>query len=779
MGASILCVTVAGVLVALACSSYTLLRSLLPLLLAPQPTPAPTTIQSRRPRLKSAQQFTVLLSLADIAAVTILLWEVVGSFSSQKALAGTRFARSGIILATTARPTLLLSIACLSYLNVVRGRQVPLRKWSSVVWVPALGLCAGGAGFAALAPEGSRTVWIALATWLTIITSLTTASFGRLLLAILRVRRQSSSDQHSQGQSSSFSQTSHPDTSSLSTSLVHSIGRSTSTLSLPLSPVPEPQSRLSTAEFFARSPIPGSCHNLIDRSTTSLPPHSIIQLGPRLNREAHEVLTLEESPLSGPAEPSPRSSSAPAVELSAREARGALIRIGGHLVSALASYALVAPFTLDRCLQAGSASSHELVYALFIGVCLPSGILAWQSAASDGFWVPSVTPTPSEVATVDEIDPSDYTVNAHEGFQSQEPSWRVHGDCAEIGIQPDGVMSSPTRRGSFGRAISMLSTHPKLQLLPQHTRTISRSTALRPSASHARLRSLHLPGLVSALPASDAQLPIPRCATPATIAGHQVATPIPKPATKQEIQVAQSLLNSRKTRSMLLERSGSVHACPTFQTRPEHAEFGLLPHNSPAEEVSTDSARKKVPSIPVEIDFLAAQMLPKLVPSIKVGANVKITTASMSRRPSFPLQPANQAAGDLDERPVQGTKRRFSTLRNHSLPTLSFMMRLPSGPLDLDPPCTRREASPERVVREEDGGSSSADTADTDSLAELSVSGFVLLPTPSEYGEDSSSSSSEEEDDPRTGTIHCATLCPVSRSSSASVLLDLKQQQQH
>ena len=394
---------------------------------------------------------------------------MVGSFSSQKALAGTRFARSGIILATTARPTLLLSIACLSYLNVVRGRQVPLRKWSSVVWVPALGLCAGGAGFAALAPEGSRTVWIALATWLTIITSLSecmdhhsgrsrltamvsaaTASFGRLLLAILRVRRQSSSDQHSQGQSSSFSQTYHPDTSNLSTSLVHSIGRSTSTLSLPLSPVPEPQSRLSTAEFFTRSPIPGSCHNLIDRSTTSSPPHSIIQLGPRLNREAHEVLTLEESPLSGPAEPSPRSSSAPAVELSACEARGALIRIGGHLVSALASYALVAPFTLDRCLQAGSASYHGLVYALIIGVCLPSGILAWQCAASDGFWVPSVTPTPSEVATVDEIDPSDYTVNAHEGFQSQEPSGRVHGDCAEIGIQPDGVISSPTRRGSFG-----------------------------------------------------------------------------------------------------------------------------------------------------------------------------------------------------------------------------------------------------------------------------------------------------------------------------------------
>jgi hypothetical protein len=286
---------------------------------------------------------------------------------------------------------------------------------------------------------------------LTAIVSAATASFGRLLLAILRVRRQSTSDQHSQQHSSSFLQTYHPNTSSLSTSFVRSIGRSTSTLNLPLSPVPEPQSRLSTADFFARSPTPGSCHNLIDRSTTSSPPHSI-QLGPRLNWAAHEVLTLDESPSAGPAERSPSSSSSPAVELSAREARGALIRIGGHLVSALASYAMVAPFILDRGLQAASTSSHGLVYSLIIGVCLPSAILAWQCAASDGFWVPSATPmpTPSEVATFDENDSSHSIVDADEGFETRSSSGRFHGDCVEIGIQPDGVISSPTRRGSFG-----------------------------------------------------------------------------------------------------------------------------------------------------------------------------------------------------------------------------------------------------------------------------------------------------------------------------------------
>lgn len=291
---------------------------------------------------------------------------------------------------------------------------------------------------------------------LTAIVSAATASFGRLLLAILRVRRQSTSDQHSQQHSSSFLQTYHPNTSSLSTSFVRSIGRSTSTLSLPVSPNPEPQSLPSAADFFARSPTPGSCYNLIDRSSTSSPPHSI-QLGPRLNREAHEVLTVEESPSAGPAERSPSSSSAPAVELSAREARGALIRIGGHLVSALASYALIAPFILDRCLQStsGLRPHNSVDYVLVIGVCLPSAILAWQCAASDSFWVPSATPmpTPSEVATVDENDSSHSIVNADEGPENRASSGRCHGDCVEIGIQPDGVISSPTRRGSFGAPI--------------------------------------------------------------------------------------------------------------------------------------------------------------------------------------------------------------------------------------------------------------------------------------------------------------------------------------
>lgn len=322
----------------------------------------------------------------------------------------------------------------------------------------------------------------------------------------------------------------------------------------------------------------------------------------------------------------------------------------------------------------------------------------------------------------------------------------------------------------------MLSTHPKLQLLPQHARSTSRSTALRPSSSHARLRSLHLPGLVSALSSSEAPpLPIPRCTTPATIAGHEVPTPMPRQATKQDFQIEQSLLKSRKTRSMVIERSGSEHACPAIQSRPEHAEFGLLPRNLPAaKEASTDSVPKKAPSNPIEIDFLAAQMLPKLVPSIKVGANVKIvdTTASMSRRRSLPLQSASQIVGGHHEGPVQGSKRRFSTLRNHLLPALSFTKRPSPRPSDVDPPSTQREDSPERfgldhrvrpVCR--------VSTAETASLAESSVSGFVLLPTPSEDGEDSSCSSSGEQDDPRTGTIHCATLRPVSRSSSASFLV--------
>lgn len=267
------------------------------------------------------------------------------------------------------------------------------------------------------------------------------------------MRRQSTLDQHSPQHLSNFLQaylpSKLPSTSSLSTSFVRSIGRSTSTLSLPLSPIPEPQSLPSAADFDGdRSSTPGSCRNLIDRSTTSSP-HSI-QLGPRLIRDAHAVLTLEESPSSGPSERTPRSSSGPAVDLSAREARGALIRIGGHLASALATYALVTPFILDRSLQAASASDHGLTYALMIGVCLPSVILAWQSAASDGFWVPSVTLAPSEAATVDENDLSENRVYANEAPDSRASLEQIPSVCVEVGIQPDGVDSSPTRRGSFG-----------------------------------------------------------------------------------------------------------------------------------------------------------------------------------------------------------------------------------------------------------------------------------------------------------------------------------------
>lgn len=276
---------------------------------------------------------------------------------------------------------------------------------------------------------------------------------------------------------------------------------------------------------------------------------------------------------------------------------------------------------------------------------------------------------------------------------------------------------------------------------------------------------------------------VPRCATPATVRGHEVATPMPRQPTQQDIQIAQSLLKSRKTRSVVLERPGSEHACPMLPTRSEHAEFGLLPRNPPAgavatdsaaKEVSTDSATKKTPSSPIEIDFLAAQMLPKLVPSIKVGTNVKIvdTTASMSRRRSLPLQPTSDIAGGLHEAFSQGSKRRFSTLRNHSLPSLSFTKRLPSGPLELDPPSAKHGVSTERVVMGQDGQiSCRVSAAETASLVESSVSGFVLLPTPSEGGADSSSTSLEEQDDPRTGIIHCATLRPVSRSSSTSFLV--------
>lgn len=354
-------------------------------------------------------------------------------------------------------------MAVLSYVNVVQGtknsvsileaqeftaelpagRSIALGAIDWIVWAPALALFILGAGLASLAPVGGVAVWIGLIVWLTVVTAVgelapncshrareaanpylsshaVSICFGRLLVAILRVRKTTRMEEKSspwgreqervvgkKGSSAMRTLASylppyhlpyHSNFSSLSTSFIGTIGRSTSTLDLsvtshdvlpytssnapgvgyaPSSRRPSIDSDQSTLRD-VRSPTPGSTMGLLaglrqsisnSRATTPIP-------SPRFSvgSQDHEIITFEEVELEprpsmgsfasastfnaggfvgGTAmrqaivqevwgsSPAPGTGHSPKVELSKKEARGAMVRIGGHLFGCLLGYVSV------------------------------------------------------------------------------------------------------------------------------------------------------------------------------------------------------------------------------------------------------------------------------------------------------------------------------------------------------------------------------------------------------------------------------------------------------
>lgn len=279
----------------------------------------------------------------------------------------------------------------------------------------------------------------------------------------------------------------YPDMSTLSASFVRSIGRSTDSLARDASPTSDSHALPSTSPFrlssetdrYSRSPTPGSLRYLLDRSTTSSP--YSLQLGPRVGGEDHEVITLGRSAgadddaasiasfasrvsTRGPGalklqqawegQNRPGSGHAPHVGLSEQEARGALIRVGGHLVGAIISYALVAPFVFSRSLEGGSLRLPAADYGLICGIALPSTILAWQCAASQGIWFRSASSATARAASP---APTDMTtdhvvVDMEERPESQASTIRSYKDCV-VGIETDGADVASTRRGSLGEPL--------------------------------------------------------------------------------------------------------------------------------------------------------------------------------------------------------------------------------------------------------------------------------------------------------------------------------------
>lgn len=315
-----------------------------------------------------------------------------------------------------------------------------------------------------------------------------------------------------------------------------------------------------------------------------------------------------------------------------------------------------------------------------------------------------------------------------------------------------------------GRAVSMLSSRPKLQILPQHARSTSVSSAVR-GPTHARLRSLHLPKLTGRQSdEAHRSAAAARCASPTTLAEHEARSKMPTRATHQDELIALSLLKSRKAVPPPEQREPSQ----TASSMPVYDDFGIRRSKggtnaaSGAAAVEVNAGERPPP----EIDYLSSLLLPRLVPTLKIGADTRIAPkdASLSRRRSMPLP--NLSSTPEQEGPVECTPstRRLTSARQNSLPTLLFTPPPPSSSHgDETEPRARQSAdaadSPDSFGRRP-ARPASLDTISTES----SVSGFIFLADSTR----SSETWTEEGDDPRTGTIHCATLRPISRASSTS-----------
>ncbi|GAA5838325.1 hypothetical protein JCM5353_006850 [Sporobolomyces roseus] len=724
MDSTLLYVTLAFALISFLCSTYTTLRTLLPLLpdhpLNPRTNGAPpTTVHDQRPRLKSAQRFTAYLALTDVFATCILISEVACAVSSSSQLGYSRLSDSRVVLATTARPTLLLIVAVLSYVNVVQGRAISLGFADCIVWGPALILYSLGAGLASLATVDGKDVWIGLIVWLSTATAIVTFCFTRLLIAILRVRSMTKREQvfspwaREQEKAirissehdmpyNRYSLTFHPNYSGLSANFVGTIGRPsqglppqqqrdlipyTSDTRSAVSYGPSrPSYEQDQVEQFDeiphqrdfRSPTPGSLHGLLDRSTATTPVSNLSQSTKRRPEDdVEEVLedrgrhSIGESVASrastylaaggfvgGSAvrqaiireawrdQDPPGTGHSPKVELSDRETRGAMVRLGGHLASSLLGYALISPLICLRI--ANSTSSVPLIASvlLVIGVCQPPIVLAYQCWMSEGFWYHRSTRSIKEI----EVITTDKTRDRSASRASTIETWK----SSVPGIPVDGRDIASNIRGRMGRALSVLSAHPKLQLLngtSDITEPSSSTSGFVKSAAsqgHARLRSLKL-SKASYQTMGDMVRSRSRANSTTsrkTVGGFEHSRVLSTPVNDFDRAIAMQLLASRRTPSAsepkgeadldsrslkdLADRKRAPSPSPPPSPSPSPPspvhEFEFSTHEitlSPSSSTfPTTSASQTFPqesTRPISIDYLSAQVLPQLVPSLRLG----------------------------------------------------------------------------------------------------------------------------------------------------------------
>ncbi|GAA6021360.1 hypothetical protein JCM11491_004760 [Sporobolomyces phaffii] len=723
MDSTLLYFTLACAIVSFSCAAYTTLRTLLPLLpdhplqrRHRQPPDFASSEPQRsnletRPKLKSAQRFTVYLALTDVFVTCVLLWEVACATSPSSQLGRSRLSDSRIYLVTTARPTLLLIVAVLSYTNVIRGRSISLGFADCIVWVPALVCYAVGAGLASLAVVDSPKVWLGLLAWLSTTTLMVSFCFARLLVAILRVRSStrrdqacSSSEQEKSRQEASEHDLPYqqryslnfPNFSGLTSNFVDGIGRSSQgpahdIIDLSCSNRNSnawDRSRLSQdvletydsrSEF--RSPTPGSTYGLLYRSTNTVAAQDISRsrTPPNGMSRDRDVLGAEQVRHSISASIASRASTyfaaggfiggstvrqavikeawkdqdppgtghAPKVELSDREARGAIIRLGGHLASTVLGFALVSPLVCLRATRSSMTAIPTVASYLFVaGVCQPSIVLAYQCWATEGFWFRKPSPPSVTSSSAIEFDGVETvpTGAMESRSTSRTSTWK---DCLP-GIRPDGEDCDAKRKGRVGRALSVLSAHPKLQILDDGADSVAAASGFEKSAmpsGHTRLRSLKLSkGTIATM--CDYLPARPRAGSSAsrkTVGGFEHGRNWSTPVNDFDKAIAMHLLASRsktpdssraqetsatsdRTRSQKL--SPSVPPTPAPTSLSQAFDFSIREVSiSPASSIFPTTPPRES-TRPISIDYLSAHVLPSLVPSLRIGRDLEITSSS-------------------------------------------------------------------------------------------------------------------------------------------------------
>ncbi|KAK4058074.1 hypothetical protein OIO90_000813 [Microbotryomycetes sp. JL221] len=719
---------------------YTTLRTLLPLIASAHPltrrkigtaigpfAPPPTSSAfdgSNELKLKSAQRFSTYLAVGDIAAVCVLVWEAGVSTPRDRHLGETTAGGSSrLLFVCTVRPTLMLAVAAISYVNVIRGTSIQLGKADCVSSArshrgPSI------ESDAAQQQDHLRSTTPHSATRLlsnTLRPSISRSSESSIYLASFQDAMSAfdfdpPSTNRNDHEVLSFDIVSRPSVGSLTSSSTQATGARGC--------VSSSSSRDDALrQVWGRSPAPGTGHSAIS------------------------------------------------VELSSSEARGAMLRLGGHLLSSVLLVAFVSPFI--TALACRRKPSLVCAILLVFGICQPSLVLLLQCWASEGFWFSNETSPPLKSSAAADFADNETKVSCDKRGPSLEDVLNLPRSTSAMstyyaysksnttlpGIDPHGLDCRPESKTSFGRALSMVQTHPKLLVLSNVTDESSVSTATTSATasharSHLRLRSLTLPKTLAQSATSHAvsrsmdssAVTVPSATV---IAANGRASPVPLRTVGNDEAITKALLTTKKGQDDDAPRNCAVDT----------------------ENLSND----------LSIDFLSSKVLPRLVPSVVIGSSTIVRPESSTQSQTREVVEANWTSTRNRSETIPfgyPFNRPPRNVRNLSLPILSVTKASTIGSRMDEESLRSSEQSPatpskkrlslDRRGIDDDGNEEKQISSDSRiSWSSLESDSFDNLQQEDNTISSTASSISLAQDDVHTSTIQCATVKPIGRNSTS------------